>query len=488
MGKNQRLSIKYKITLMIVGMAFFISIAMMFVATKIIKDIIDNNYKDRADHVAQTIAISLDESMVRRVTESVMEVYDNTSKRVLSDERGSAAWNDYVSNYSKVEESMDYLILRDQLRKYQNINDVECVYMIVFPKDMDAAMYIVDSAIGEPSPPGSLEELHEFNIVSNEDPADRYPAYITNTEEYGWLVTAGAPVINTDGSVIAYVFDDISMHSSRSAQLTYIVLLGVIALITMIVTVIVALMYINSRIVKPIALLSDTAAKFCQIDMGIAHHRFEELVVDTNGDEIDDLTESLKQMERDINKNITELLETKLRLASSMKEAEEMKTMATRDRLTGIRNRNAYDNEVEIIESRIRQGDNVFGVAIVDMNGLEATNTTYGRENGDIALKKLCELVCKVFAHSPVFRVGGDEFAVILRNRDYRTADVLVDMFEKEIRSRSNDPGLAPWERISAAIGYALYEEGHDTGYNAVFTRADANMIARKNSMNNRTQ
>ncbi|SEQ13536.1 Diguanylate cyclase, GGDEF domain [Treponema bryantii] len=44
----------------------------------------------------------------------------------------------------------------------------------------------------------------------------------------------------------------------------------------------------------------------------------------------------------------------------------------------------------------------------------------YGHEEGNYAIKKLCEIVCSVFSHSPVFRIGGDEFVVILKGADQK--------------------------------------------------------------------
>ena len=78
------------------------------------------------------------------------------------------------------------------------------------------------------------------------------------------------------------------------------------------------------------------------------------------------------------------------------------------DALTGIRNKMAYDYEVEKLEKDLADGFNEFGLAMVDLNFLKKSNDTYGHEKGNISIRRLCMLVCEVFEHSPVFRIGGN--------------------------------------------------------------------------------
>ena len=90
---------------------------------------------------------------------------------------------------------------------------------------------------------------------------------------------------------------------------------------------------------------------------------------------------------------------------------------------------------------------------MIDLNFLKVINDTYGHECGNAAIKRLCKLVCKIFAHSPVFRIGGDEFAVILRGSDYENIEKLVAEFNESTEIMEADDSLQPWEKISAALG-----------------------------------
>jgi diguanylate cyclase (GGDEF)-like protein len=90
-------------------------------------------------------------------------------------------------------------------------------------------------------------------------------------------------------------------------------------------------------------------------------------------------------------------------------------------------------------------------------------------------------MICAVFKHSPVFRLCGDEFAVVLEGHDLENVEALMRQLEKDIdRNRANET-LKPWERTSAAVGYARYSQGDSV--ESVFKRADKAMYARKTEM-----
>ena len=160
-----------------------------------------------------------------------------------------------------------------------------------------------------------------------------------------------------------------------------------------------------------------------------------------------------------------------------------MGEMAIKDALTGIRNKAGYDKEVDKITAELHEGKKEFGVVMVDLNYLKRINDEFGHEKGNIAIQNLCKVVCTVFDHSPVFRIGGDEFVAILRGDDYKNIDFLIAVFNNKLDDLQSDATLDPWEKTSAAIGYALFDDSQDAGYEDVFKRADEAMYARKKEM-----
>ena len=154
-----------------------------------------------------------------------------------------------------------------------------------------------------------------------------------------------------------------------------------------------------------------------------------------------------------------------------------------KDALTGVRNKLAYDEMCKDIDYKIADGFTDFGIVMIDLNFLKRINDTYGHDKGNIAIKSLCTIVCKTFLHSPVFRIGGDEFVVILENEDFIFHDKKIEEFQNKIKEKSSEEGSPMWERISAAVGVALFDPKIDGNIDNVFKRADTAMYENKKEM-----
>ena len=173
------------------------------------------------------------------------------------------------------------------------------------------------------------------------------------------------------------------------------------------------------------------------------------------------------------------LVETTEELSHTRAQVDIEAKIARKDTLTGIRNRNAYEEELRRLERQLEEGNTKFGFAVIDVNFLKSINDSYGHECGNLAIKECCGLICRVFSHSPVFRIGGDEFVVILENEDYEQAEKLAADFSRLQKREKKEA----WKRVSAAIGYALYDETKDKSVEDTFSRADKAMCARKREM-----
>ncbi len=148
------------------------------------------------------------------------------------------------------------------------------------------------------------------------------------------------------------------------------------------------------------------------------------------------------------------------------------------DPLTGVKNKLAYMEAARSFNNRISDGEcEEFGIVIFDLNDLKLINDTKGHESGDKYIKTACEIICEEFRHSPVFRIGGDEFAALLEGEDYNNREALIHSFEKQIDNnvRSN--------HIVIAEGMGVFDPGTDESYEAVFARADKKMYERKGKL-----
>ena len=158
-----------------------------------------------------------------------------------------------------------------------------------------------------------------------------------------------------------------------------------------------------------------------------------------------------------------------------------VRTVAYKDPLTNVRNVNAYTESKAIIEKDVKNGTiTEFAVAVFDLNDLKLVNDTIGHEAGDKYIQDGCRLICRVFKHSPVFRIGGDEFVAFLTKDDYNSRENLILMFNNYIDRNLENGGVV----VSAGLGQ--FDPDTDSGFDEVFSRADELMYIRKKELKQR--
>ena len=159
------------------------------------------------------------------------------------------------------------------------------------------------------------------------------------------------------------------------------------------------------------------------------------------------------------------------------KQLETMNDIASRDPLTGVNNHRAFIlSERRILSSLAENPLHRYGIVICDVNDLKYVNDRFGHDFGDEYLRKACQMICRVYKMSPVFRIGGDEFAVILEGEDFENREAL----QKELNSKS----LANTETddgIVIAVGTATNK--YKEGFQDVFRRADKQMYSHKSAL-----
>ena len=136
-----------------------------------------------------------------------------------------------------------------------------------------------------------------------------------------------------------------------------------------------------------------------------------------------------------------------------------------------------------LLDKKILSGHAQFCIVMVDVNFLKRVNDTYGHERGNEYLINACKLTCGVFGKENVYRIGGDEFVVIIEGEKVSLCKYFVAQFKAEMEIKSSSLSLKPWEKISAAIGMATYNPVHDKNSDEVFKRADSDMYANKLAM-----
>ena len=175
--------------------------------------------------------------------------------------------------------------------------------------------------------------------------------------------------------------------------------------------------------------------------------------------------------------NITEEINKEEEHIRALRTANEM---ARRDELTGAKNKNAYQELETNIQINIdRDKDCIeFAIVVCDLNNLKLINDTKGHKAGDEYIRTACQIIFDIFSHSPVFRIGGDEFAAVLTDRDYRDRDSLFENLREivlENKKLDNKPVIA--------TGLSVYDPNNDTKVSDVFERADTMMYQNKKDL-----
>jgi diguanylate cyclase (GGDEF)-like protein len=252
--------------------------------------------------------------------------------------------------------------------------------------------------------------------------------------------------------VLSASYDDIrQVRYEIGYKLLFIMLL--LALIFSLVVI-----FTVKKIVKPLKKLIDASAKLSKgdYDIEIAHSKTTEINLLSIA--FENLIVNLRE-----HKNLQHQL-------------------AHRDPLTGLRNTISYNGWTVDFNKKIKEENVSFGIIVLDINYLKETNDTYGHSFGNELIVTAAQLISDTFKRSPVFRIGGDEFLVILQNRDLSNRKRLFAEFEEQCAMtciKIDDVTLP----VSIAKGFSEFDPEKDTQFSEVFERADNEMYKAKKLM-----
>lgn len=155
-------------------------------------------------------------------------------------------------------------------------------------------------------------------------------------------------------------------------------------------------------------------------------------------------------------------------------------TQASVDALTGVKNKHAFLVAEERLNLQIAEDDQLqFAVVMFDVNDLKTINDTAGHQAGDQYLRDACKYICDTFKRSPVFRMGGDEFAVVSQGNDYERMEELLGQVRDHNAEALRTGGIV------IACGMARFDS--DESVAAVLERADQRMYENKSELKARS-
>ena len=148
--------------------------------------------------------------------------------------------------------------------------------------------------------------------------------------------------------------------------------------------------------------------------------------------------------------------------------------MSNTDTLTGLKNKNSFTVDMHNIESG---NQSRYAIVTVDLNGLKNINDSRGHQMGDIYIQNGADAIRKAMEGTDFigYRVGGDEFSVVLKNCDIDMVKNFADRIARMADS-INRGGI----KTSMSIGYAKFDAEKDRNFSMTMERADAMMYENK--------
>ena len=162
---------------------------------------------------------------------------------------------------------------------------------------------------------------------------------------------------------------------------------------------------------------------------------------------------------------------------------DELKRRATIDHLTQVYNRSKLDEIMPMEMDRARRYQRVMSVAILDIDFFKKVNDVYGHSAGDNVLKAIADIVkANLRKTSYLFRLGGEEFLVVIPEVDLNGACIMAERIRKEIE----DYRFETVGTVTASFGVAQLND--DDTIDSLLRRADTALYKAKGNGRNRVE
>ena len=485
---KKKLSIGSELYIFFIVTVLGVAIGTSFLAYRINSAQIDKYYKQVAYDSAKNFSALVDGDYLSRLraaaeTDEFQEIREAAEE---NDDEGPV--REYLEKNGLWDQYVD---ARESLNRYlRNMEAIRYLYIVaVGDSDAKYDMYLLDDDENPIYETGYYEEREEefegFDGTTAIEPT-------ISTGDWGWLCSAYAPVYDSQGNVVCTVGCDIGMDdvmAERHKALLYVV--GAAVLLTVIV-LFGAVILIRRNIIKPINSLTAEMKKFKPfVNAGYEEAGVADLEL-RRQDEIHELYDGIRSMQVNIVDYLNDmdaLQKDKERAEEDIKDRDEkigqISREVYRDTLTGVGNKAAYIRKVDELNKELAEGraagsaEMSLAIVMVDLNDLKRVNDDFGHNKGDQYINGCCKKICETFKHSPVFRIGGDEFVVILQGVDYGRRHASVAQLKNDFAASSCEETANPWERYSAAVGMAEMTPG-ERNIELIFRLADKAMYEDK--------
>ncbi|MGK7294420.1 MAG: diguanylate cyclase [Candidatus Wenzhouxiangella sp. M2_3B_020] len=163
----------------------------------------------------------------------------------------------------------------------------------------------------------------------------------------------------------------------------------------------------------------------------------------------------------------------------------DLKYLARHDPLTGLGNRYSMEESAAREIARTERYGNALSVIVVDLDHFKRLNDEFGHHDGDQALKRVADLLLdNVRDADMVFRLGGEEFLILLPDTGLEGAEQIAERIRRNLEATSVALAEGRERRITASFGVTEYRPGDQTWSGLIREADDAMYVAKRNGRN----
>lgn len=472
---RRRFTISTKLYLFITAVVLFAVVGVCVISFTVNVSQIDNYYKRLAMNSAENFSTLVDEEFLDELRTAAETDEYQQIREIAEETEDDSLIEDYLRDHGLWDR---YQTERQKLITYvSSMSDVTYLYLVACTGNGDYQdMYMLDADDVPLSETGYYEvrepEFEGVDFNGHVEP-------VISDGDWGWLCSAYYPVYGSDGRIICHVGCDIGMDDVMQERRANLITSVISALAFMGIVLAGAMLFISKTLIQPLRAITKEMKNFTPV----GNRDYEKAGVInlklTGNDEIRDIYNEIRSMQLRIIDYIDDITHIKREKEIAEDTLGKVSKDAYRDALTGIGNKNAYTVKSVELNQMIDDGNAQFAIVMVDVNGLKTINDLHGHTAGDTYLKGCSHMICETFKHSPVYRIGGDEFVAVLTEHDYKARQEKVEKLRQAFKESSEREDLEPWHRYSAAVGYSEWTK-RDLNVEFVFRRADKLMYQDK--------
>lgn len=395
--------------------------------------------------------------------------------------------------------SEKYLRLQDMSNKLKETHQLEFLYIIEplsdQPPDNMMDVLAARTKFEEEYEADQLTDLGNF--TGEAYPAelarqymarmDRNPkvTFFQNDSQFGHIYTAIRPVFDSQGNPIAVLCADVLLDEINQGRTRFLTASVIMAMVAGAMLVTLMSLWLKRRVADPIARIkssAETMAEKCHNCHDLTLFSFEDPNIHTH-DELEALSSSVSTMCQEMKTYAEKLVHANQQVGELKESFVIMDHLAYSDALTGAGNKASYERCSTRLDSELQRGQAEFAIIMADLNYLKRINDRYGHDCGNQYLINLHKLLRTHFRADDIFRIGGDEFVILLKGERSHQAEKMLQEAKDHMRKLRQATDLTPWEQVSCAMGLCRYDPHSHKSVLEVFRAADRSMYHDKKAM-----